>query len=147
MKGKGIREINKGNAIGLEFTEQAVLSGDVTLDGTGFKFSKQVGGTKATLAYAATITADCKEANIFDLTVTGNVTSLDAKNLTPGSTYLFIIRQDSTGSHTVAFATKFHFEGGSAPTITATASAVDVVSGIYDGSAILCSIVQDIKAT
>lgn len=144
---KGIQEVRKGDGVGLQFTEQNLLEGDMLFSGEGFKFGKQVGATKQDLTYAATVTADCRYANIFDLTLTGNVTSFGIKYPQIGTTYLFLIRQDTSGSHTVTFSSDFHFESGTAPTITTTASAVDVVSAVYDGTVLLCSIIQDVKAT
>lgn len=112
---------------------------------TGVKFNKQVGSKKVFVGCDTKIKIDLTQGNIYELTLTDNVTSLDVFNLQDGSTYIFIIKQDSTGSRTVTFSSTFLWEGGTAPTITATASAVDVISAICDGDTLLCSYVQDIQ--
>jgi hypothetical protein len=144
---KGIVQTTKGEFSGFRFRSGRALEGELILETTGFNFNKQVSGKKVSVFYNANVEIDASTGNIFELVLSGNVSALDAVNLQEGGTYLFVIKQDSSGSHTVAFSSKFHFEGGTAPTITATANAVDVVSAVYVDSVLLCSIMQDIKAT
>jgi hypothetical protein len=46
-------------------------------------------------------------------------------NVQKGQTGSFFIRQDGTGSRTLSFNATYDFVGGTAPTLTTTASAVD----------------------
>lgn len=47
---------------------------------------------------------------------------------------VLIIQQDSTGSRTISWASEFKFAGGSAPTLTTTASAYDILKFFWDGT-------------
>jgi len=75
------------------------------------------------------VTLDYSASNHHNLTLTGNVTSLTISN-PPASGRLGIMRirikQDATGGRTFAFPSSFKWAGGgSAPTVTSTASATD----------------------
>lgn len=52
-----------------------------------------------------------------------------------GKSFLLILKQDGTGSRTVTWDTDVKWPGGTAPTITATASKADLFSFICDGAA------------
>ena len=49
-------------------------------------------------------------------------------NIVAGQSGVFIITQDGTGSRTLAYGSYYKFPGGTAPTLTTTASAVDVIA-------------------
>ena len=66
-------------------------------------------------------------------------------NLKAGATYIWRIVQDATGSRTLSFGTAFKFSGGTAPTLTTAANAVDVLTGYSDGTNIYCNTVLDVK--
>lgn len=77
-----------------------------------------------------TYTADLSKGNIFKLTANNNFT-FDYTNAKTG-TYIFIIRQDSTGNRTISFASsKFRTASGNTPILTTTAGSVDIFSCIY----------------
>jgi hypothetical protein len=66
------------------------------------------GGTgQATLIsvipYSATPTFDASIADVFEMTLTGNVTSSSLINQAAGQTLTFIIHQDATGNRTFAW--------------------------------------------
>jgi len=87
-----------------------------------------------TLADAATITPNFDNGSIQTVTLTGNRTIANPTNLKNGATYILIIKQDATGSRTVAWGTNYKFSDGIAPTLTTTANAVDIVTFISDGT-------------
>jgi len=58
-------------------------------------------------------------------------------NATVGRYYTFVISQDVTGSRTLAWGSNYFFEGGTAPTQTATASATDVYHFVYSEAAFM----------
>ena len=59
------------------------------------------------LGYVADLEVDCSKGNYFKISLTGNI-RLDLVNMLPGS-YLFIIRQDATGSRLITYSSKFKF--------------------------------------
>jgi D-alanyl-D-alanine carboxypeptidase len=76
---------------------------------------------------AGTTTIDMATANNFSMTLTGNVTLANPTNLTAGQSGVIYVTQDATGSRTLAYGTSWDFPGSTAPTLTTTANAVDVL--------------------
>ena len=79
----------------------------------------------ATLTDAATITPDFGANQNFTVTLAGNRTLANPSNMVVGQTGSIFIVQDGTGSRTLSYGTSYDFAGGTAPTLTTTASAVD----------------------
>lgn len=88
-------------------------------------FTKAQRGSITTLTSATTVTPDFADSNNFTLTLGHNVTLANPSNLTVGQSGSIFLVQDSTGSRTCAFGSYFHFAGGTAPTLSTAASAVD----------------------
>jgi hypothetical protein len=90
-------------------------------------------------AGAGTATLDCSLANQHDITMpAGNIT-IALSNITLNQCIMVSITQDGTGSRTVTWFTTIRWAGGSAPTLTTTASKRDVFgfkrtgANTYDG--------------
>ena len=81
----------------------------------------------ATLVDATTITANLAQTNNFVVTLGGNRTLANATNITAGQSGFIVVRQDGTGSRTLSFGTGWRFPSATAPTLTTTASAVDLI--------------------
>jgi hypothetical protein len=109
------------------------VSGPTTLNGAlSIASTIVVGATLSmhvtALTYASTITPNCALGNYFSVTLTGNSTLANPTNITAGTQYQFTITQDATGSRTLAYGSVFKFANRAAPTLTTTASAVDVLT-------------------
>ena len=87
-------------------------------------------GTITTLTDGATITPDFAASNNYTVTLAGNRTLANPSNLTAGQSGSIFIVQDGTGSRTLSFGSYWDFAGGTAPTLTTDASAVDRVDYI-----------------
>lgn len=100
-----------------------------TLSGlsTAQSFTAQQRGAISALTDGTTITPDFSLANNFSVTLGGNRTLANPTNLTAGASGAIFISQDGTGSRTLAFGSAWSFSGGTAPTLTTTASAIDVL--------------------
>ena len=87
----------------------------------------------------ATTTFDFAVANIHSVTLSAATTTLGFANPVSGQAVITRIGQDGTGSRRVVFPSTIYWAGGTAPTLTATASKNDVLgflctaSGYYDG--------------
>ena len=68
------------------------------------------------------------------MTLGGNRTLANPTNLTAGQSGVIMVSQDSSGSRTLAFGNYWKFAGGTAPTLTTTASAVDVIAFFVDST-------------
>jgi hypothetical protein len=98
-------------------------------------FTKAQRGTPVALTDAATIAVDLSLGNNFSVTLAGNRSLGDPTNVTAGQSGVIVVTQDSTGSRTLSYTgTKWKFAGGTAPTLTTTASAVDVLAYYVESS-------------
>ncbi len=70
-------------------------------------------------------TFDFSVANYITLTLTGNVTVQNPTTESVGQSGSIIITQDNTGSRTCGWSNQFKWTGGTAPTLSTAASAVD----------------------
>ena len=98
------------------------------------------------LSDGATITIDMATACHHSVTLGGNRTFAAPSNQVVGQAGSIFITQDGTGSRTAAFNSAFKFVGGTAPTLTTTASAVDRIDYIIKSSNVIhCAISLDVK--
>ena len=88
-------------------------------------FSAAQRGTITTLTDGATVTPDFAASNNYVLTLGGNRTIANPTNLTAGQSGSIFLVQEGTGSRTAAWGSYWDFAGGTAPTLTTTAAAVD----------------------
>lgn len=103
-------------------------------------------GSITALTDGATITPDFSLANNFSVTLGGNRTLANPTNLTAGQSGVIVITQDGTGSRTLAYGSYFKFPAGVAPSLTTTASAVDVLAYYVESSTrITARLVSDTK--
>lgn len=82
---------------------------------------------EVTLTDAATIAVDMSTFINAVVTLGGNRTLGNPSNPKVGQEGLIRVVQDGTGSRTLAFASYYEFAGGTAPTLTTTASAEDLL--------------------
>ena len=92
---------------------------------TANTFTKGQRGEITALSDGSTITPDFNDSNNFSVTLGGNRTLANPSNLTAGQSGSIFVTQDGTGSRTLAYGSYWDFAGGTAPTLTTTASAVD----------------------
>ena len=97
-------------------------------------FTKAQTVTPVTLTDAATIATDASLSNTFTVTLGGNRTLANPTNLQDGVILNWFVKQDGTGSRTLAYGSNFKWPGGSAPTLTTTANATDMITGQYVAS-------------
>ena len=86
------------------------------------------GGVRAnivTLTDATNIAYDMDDGNNAEVTLAGNRTLDNPTNITPGQSGSIFITQDGTGSRTLAYGDAYDFAGGTAPTLSTGANAVD----------------------
>lgn len=90
--------------------------------------------TLSTLTDAANISWDLQLDKVAQVTLADNRTLDNPTNQTAGSNYFLIVKQDATGSRTLSFDTAYKWEGGTAPTLSTAANAIDIISFISDGT-------------
>ena len=60
-----------------------------------------------------------------------------------GATYVLTVKQDATGSRTLAYGTAYKWPGGTAPTLSTGANDVDIMTFVSDGSSVFGVIQKD----
>jgi hypothetical protein len=105
---------------------------DVTAAVTVYTANQSVAPT--TLTSGTTVSVNAALSNNFKLTLDTNATLANPTNLTDGMVLNFRIKQDTTGSRTLAYGSAYKFPGGTAPTLSTAAGAVDFMSCYYDGT-------------
>jgi hypothetical protein len=84
------------------------------------------------LTYASTIDLDWNNGNIQNVVLTGNATFTFANPLPTGNKYQIFLTQDGTGSRTITWPSSVKWRGGTAPTLTTTASKTDIITLVYN---------------
>lgn len=102
-------------------------TGTVPLLSLAQTFTAAQRGTITALTDGATITPDFAVTNNYSVTLGGNRTLANPTNITAGQSGAIFITQDGTGSRTLAFGSYWDFPAGTAPTLTTTANAVDLL--------------------
>ena len=91
-------------------------------------------GGVQTLADGATITWNAVLGAVAKVTLGATGRTLTPSGMVPGKTYVLFVYQDGSGGRTITTWTNFKWAGGSAPALTTTASAWDIVTGVWDGT-------------
>jgi hypothetical protein len=113
---------------------QANVPASIAVTNAAQTFTAAQRGTITTLTDAATVTPDFAVTNNYKIELGGNRTLANPTNLAAGQSGVIVISQDSTGSRTLAFGSYWKFAGGTAPTLTTTASASDVIVYFVDST-------------
>ena len=114
--------------------------------GNGRVTTKGTIGEISAVSYGTTITLDFRTANNFSTTLTGNTTFANPSNISAGQSGVIFITQDGTGSRTASFNSAFKFVGGTAPTLSTAASAVDRIDYVIKSSNVIhCAVSLDVK--
>jgi len=88
--------------------------------------------TSYTANSSTAITLALTNGTVQIITLTGNAT-ITMPTATAGKSFVLLLKQDGTGSRTVTWST-VKWAGGTAPTITSTASKQDIFSFFADGT-------------
>lgn len=83
-----------------------------------------------------------EDAQVAEVELTANTTLSAPTNPQAGGIYHILVKQDTIGGRTLTFDSNYKFEGGTPPTLTATASRADIYSFLYNGTYMLSLAVQ-----
>ena len=119
----------RSEAVSLLLIDEAAF-----IDNIAETFTAAQRGTITTLTDGATVTPDFAASNNYTLTLGGNRTIANPTNLTAGQSGSIFLVQDGTGSRTASWGSYWDFAGGTAPTLTTTASAVDRIDYVVRSS-------------
>jgi len=87
---------------------------------------------RMSVAYAAIVDLDASKADVFDITLTGNI-AIDCNSAMDGQPVIFRLKQDGTGGHTASWGTMFRF-GTDIPSVTLSTAAdkTDIIGALYN---------------
>lgn len=127
-------------SVDVAFGNIANFSSNTAMYATGKAYS-----TLHALTDASSITVDLSVGNNFYVTLGGNRILSNPTNATAGQSGIVYISQDSTGSRTLSYGSNWRFPGNTAPTLTTTANAVDViVYTVFNSSSITAQAVLNV---
>ena len=109
---------------------------DATIAGLSVaqEFSATQNFNATTLTDGATISWDASANQVTSVTLAGDRTFAAPTNMVDGGVYVLTIVQDATGTRVPSFNAVFKFAGGTAPTLTTTAAARDILVFNSDGT-------------
>ena len=120
-----------GVAIG---TDVQAYDADTAKTDIAQSFTAGQRGEITTLTDAATIAVDFADSNNFSVTLGGGRTLGNPTNQVAGQSGSLFVVQDGSGSRTLAYSSEWEFAGGTAPTLSTAASAVDRIDYIVRAS-------------
>lgn len=112
---------------GADVTSLGEITPTDTIDGS-------LAPTITTLTDGATITPNFNDSCNFTVTLGDSRTMANPTNLVAGQSGSIFIVQDATGGRTLAWGTYWKFAGGTVPTLSTTANAVDRIDYIIKSS-------------
>lgn len=118
---------DSGEPLGMKWA--SVVRPDVVTD-----FTKQVNFTQTSLSDGTNIAWNLDDNQSATVTLGGNRTLDNPTNMKDGGTYQLIVKQDATGSRTLSFGSAYKWSGGTAPTLSTVANAVDILTFKSDGT-------------
>ncbi len=98
------------------------------------EWTSQQNFNATTLTDAANISWNLDTNKVASVTLAGNRTLDNPTNLKDGATYILIVKQDATGTRTLAYGTAYKWPSGNAPVLSTGANDVDILSFISDGT-------------
>ena len=95
------------------------------------------------LGFVADLEVDCAKGNYFKIDLEGDI-RFEMVNMLPGS-YLFIIKQDAVGGHSITYSSKFKFVNEGDGALSAVAGAIDLLNCVFDGEYIYSSVLLNFR--
>jgi hypothetical protein len=102
---------------------------------TGGTLTQYIAPAVVSLTFGVTISVNAALGNDFRVTLTASTgTIANPTNPVDGERIDFQVAQDATGSRTVAWGTAYDFGASGAPTLSTTASKVDIIGFVYNAA-------------
>ena len=132
---------------GVNTAAQYTFSNTITISTAVFNgtvSTAQANMQSQTLTDGTNIVWDTSNGQIATVTLDGNRALSNPTNLKVG-TYILYVYQDSTGSRTLSWGTKFKWTAGVAPALTTNANALDVFTFASDGTNLYGSFLPNVR--
>jgi len=106
---------------------------DVNLSQTNVFTAAQVASTQTNASATGSVTLDFDTYNNFILTLTGSLTLANPTTENIGQAGFICLKQDATGSRTLTLGSQYLTSGGTAPTLSTSANAIDLLGYVVVG--------------
>ena len=114
------------------------LFGSDVLTASAREYTKTQNFNMTTLSDGSNISWDLSQNQVATVTLAGNRVLDNPSNQVAGATYILIVVQDGTGSRTLdTTASAYIWPGGTEPTLSTGANAIDVLTFVSNGSKML----------
>ena len=130
------------------YTGSMILHQTGSLIAPALVISGSVQGTVDALSISSnTASLDCRASDFHTLTlVSGSDTFLNVSNVNAGQSFQVKVKQPGTSFGTLSYSSNVKFAGGTAPTITATSDAEDILTfTAFDGTNVYGTAVQNMS--
>jgi len=115
-------------------------------ESSGVNITGNATSSVSSLTDGSTITVNFDTASHFTVTLGGNRTFAQSSSNAVGSSGSIFIVQDGTGGRTASFGSAFKFAGGTAPTLSTAANAVDRLDFVVRAADnVHCVVTLDVK--
>lgn len=120
-------------------TERLDVGGNIVLSGQAYN-------PIYTIAHTATVTPNWDNSGMQKVTLASATTVANSTNLKSGAVYTVYLYQDATGGRVITWGSQYKFPTAVAPTLTATPSALDIITFVSDGTNLyMAGIVYDLQ--
>jgi hypothetical protein len=136
--GKAVQTVTpaSNSVTGAMIVDGTITSSEISTS-SAFDFPVSAYFGEETLTDGATIDWNLQTQQVSKVTLAGNRTLNAPTNQQAGAFYSLLIVQDGTGSRTLSFNSTYKFTAATAPTLTTTASAKDLIVFRSDGTNLL----------
>ena len=107
------------------------------------EYTEQHSFDAKTLTDAANIAWDLDKNQVAQVTLAGNRTLDNPTNMRDGATYVLRIKQDVTGTRTLAFGSAYKFAESLTPSLSSGGDALDILSCTSDGVNMYCNLLNN----
>jgi len=109
------------------------------------EYSRAQNFDASVLTDGTNISWDLALNQVSEVILAGNRTLDNPTNMQNGATYVLTVRQDATGTRTLAYGTVYLFPGGTTPVLTTTVNASDVITFLSNGTNMFGVVQSDFK--
>lgn len=111
-----------------------VVSGGGQVSKTTIRVNGNLLDGEIPLTSGATVNTDASKGNNFRVVLGTNATLANPTGMLGGQTYQWRVKQDATGSRTLAYGSDFKWAGGTAPVLSTAANAEDLISAQFSAT-------------